>query len=620
MGAVVGATLGAPMRGQVDFRKLNYYEPIPMRMAPNHSLDAWLVWARHLAKGLPPETLSGSLHAGWTYTSNEAAFGQANLARGFSAPMSGCFQNPLCDGAEGLGRAVLWGLVHPDNPERAARFAFFDASIDHAGDAVDCAVAVATMAAVGGDPHRLLKAATDALPPGGGAKRALTRLMQAFNAGNDVMTAYEVLPPSLPTQDPHYATLNLAYILMGVLYGKGDFGASIKIAAGCGGSSDQTTLVVGALLARETDIDEEWTSPLAEQFVAGHGLRGIDPPETLDAFAETIASAGVFPPGLPSTPVQEVVPGALEADVTEPDQSELEIDLAVPTVSTAGLATRLQRWQEQTERASVTAIGDLVVEIRNVDLPVIVPGKTNRFVLTARNEGSEERIIDPILSGPVGWQIASKLTSFRLRPGEESQFPFVAQAPAEAEHGSVTNLRLEILKQEVLIPLLAHQGWYWVGPFVNNDGMAFDHVYRPEDVQVASEVFNGRSGLPVRWTREPFPGVVFDLEPKFSSGPGVLYLFAKADFGQEGKLRLVVATSVGARAWVDRREIVKYHDTHTPTPRAIQPYVGEFVTSGRSEILIKIMRNLAPIPSVVIYFLAEDGRHIEPLSFGRMEG
>jgi len=619
LGSGVGATAGAPSRGESGFRALNYYEPIPLRMAPSEALEAWLVWADHLAKGLPPEGLSASMFAHWTYNTNECAFAQTNMARGLGAPISGWFQNPLRRGSQALGRAAFWGLAFSGDPDRAMEYAYSDASIDHADDGVSCAVAVATMASLAGhgaNAADYVKAAKAALPPGSTGQTALTRLLQAFNAGNDLETMHGLLPPALQTRDPQYAPLNLAFIVAGLLYGGGDPGKSLKATAGCGGAADQNALVVGLITAADADLDPEWLDPLDEAFVCGHGLRSIEPPRTIEDLADRIASIVRLPPAAPL----ETAP-ALESDVevtaTEPIE-EATTAVQVKSMPAVVLASDLGRRLTEVPDEAVARVGDLVLSYKYVDAPVAVPGKSNRLVLTVGNPGASEVVVEPVLQSPAGWLTASKLTSFRLRQGERSQFALVVQAPQNSIIAPVTNLHLTLNKHEVLVPILAGQPWYWVGPFVNHDGMGFDKPYRAEDVQTVGETFNGRSDLPVKWTREVFPGVEFDLEAKFASGPGIVYLHAKAMFAEPGRYRIVAATAVGARVWVDKKEVVKYHDTHTPIPRAIQPYVGEFEVDRYAEILVKVMRNHDPLPPLILYFLAEDGRHIEPIAFEAM--
>ena len=479
---------------------------------------------------------------------------------------------------------------------------------------------MAALAGHGANAADYVKAAKAALPAGSLAQTGLSRLLQAFNAGNDLATTHGLLAAALQTRDVHSAPLNLAFLVAGLLYGNGDPGKSLKATAGCGGAADQNALVVGFLTAAEADLDPEWLDPFDEGFVCGHGLRSIEPPATIQEFVERVVSVV----RLPEPTLAEAGPDrasevevAVETGVDAPAEAPATADqvASLPAVVLpSGLGKRLTEIPDE----SIATVGDLVLSVQYVDVPVAIPGKSNRLVLTIANPREEEVVVEPVLQSPAGWLTASKLTSFRLRQGERSQFALVVQAPKDSLIAPVTNLHLTLNKHEVLIPILAGQPWYWVGPFVNHDGMGFDKPCRAEDVQKTGETFNGRSDLPVKWTREVFPGVEFDLEPKFASGPGIVYLHAKAMFAEPGRYRIVVATAVGARVWIDKKEVVKYHDTHVPIPRAIQPYVGEFEVDRQAEILVKIMRNHDPIPPLVLYFLAEDGRHVEPIAYEAM--
>ena len=120
LGALAGATLGAPLRGRKGFRKLEFYEPIPSRMAQSEALEAWLVWSRHVRAEKSPQTISQSMVANWSYPIDESAFGLANASKGLGSPISGSFANPLPTGSQAIGRAIYWGLAFHGKPDIAA--------------------------------------------------------------------------------------------------------------------------------------------------------------------------------------------------------------------------------------------------------------------------------------------------------------------------------------------------------------------------------------------------------------------------------------------------------------------------------------------------------------------
>ena len=269
----------------------------------------------------------------------------------------------------------------------------------------------------------------------------------------------------------------------------------------------------------------------------------------------------------------------------------------------------------QTPNESITEIGSIRLSARYIDPPIVRPGTQLQMALTITNIGTSDEEIHAQLSAPEGWKIATKLASTRLEPGQSTSFPAIVQPPKE--HGaSLANLRLKLNKYEVLIPIFGSQLWYTVGPFVNHGGSGYERKFPAETKLSVDEVFNGRSDLPVQWSEQHFPGIVFDAEPLFKTGPGVVYLWSKAVFPKPGSYRLVAAAGVAMIVWLNGEKKLWYHDIHTPIPRAKSPYVMDFEAGDEPiTFLFKILRDKQELPPVAIYFLAEDGLLVQPTEF-----
>jgi len=619
-GAIVGGTLGAPLRGLNTFRKLNFYEPVPTRMAANTALDSWIVAAEHRASGGRPEGYCWKMPGNHDYRIDETAFGLQNLASGLSAPLSGAFENPLPNGSQALGRCAIWGLLFPNDPDQAAEFAYNDASFDHAGEGVWAAMAVARMASVadsGIAVTQLIKAATSILPTTSASHKAVSSVLGSFNQGRDLVDVYTQLPLHLATKDALHAALNLAFLMMGLLYGEKDPMKSMLLTAGCGGASDQTTVATGAISAAMAGaVPDDLTKPLGDVFVAGHGLKRLSPPATWGEFEERIRFAR-SEANLPQPVVlqpQLVVSSDLEASVDPTVEAPVTAEQPTPAVVLEPKPGLLQL-ASSTPDGAVAVVDHLLFRVQYVDSPVAFPAKAVKIILTVTNPEPSERTIELTATAPEGWELATKLTAFRLKQGESSSFPIVVQPPSGPSSETQEAIKVRFDTYQLSLPVLPPQQWYWVGPFVNHEGTGFEKNYRCEDVQNTREVFNGRSDLPVSWTIASFPGVSFDLEPEFKRGPGVIYLYAKARFPEPGKYRIVCAASTGCIVWVNRQQLVKYHDMHVPAPRAIQPYVASFEAAGPVEIMVKVLRNLQEVLPTVIYFLAEDGSIVKPVEF-----
>jgi len=628
MGAVIGHTLGAPRIGTKEFRRLNFFEPIPVRMASSPVLESWLVWSHHLRSGRPAATLSYSWYTHWNYPTDESAFGLANCARGFGSPLAGSFANPLPGGSNALGRCAYWGLVFSGQPERAREYAFFDSSLDHAGDAVHLGMAVAQMVSETTPetdfPH-YVRILTKRLPTSTPILKVLPDIIAQCEKPDGPSQIRLIVNDKLGVPDPLDANATMAWILAGLGQLRQGFGASIMAAAGCGGASDQAALIVGTIAGlRSGVVDTEWASPLGSDFVCGTGLRGIDPPRTLAEFAEIVSHDADRHAVSPADPVSDVTApepdGAMGDDISAQvgDMIEAESDgeeEAVPDTPTPFI---VPEFEVPEGLGSTTEVAGILITVTALTPPVVVPGQSIEMTVAFRNAGTEERVLKAELTAPDGWKVATQISSFRLLPGQTTSYPVVAH-PAKEHPGTADNLRLRFEKYELLLPLAGSQTWYAAGPFVNHDGNGFEKVYGPESKQSAKDIFNGRSDLAIRWQPVRFPGSVFEIEPLFRLGPGVVYLYARVRFARPGHYRVVAATHNGLKMWVDGTRVVSFHDVHEPVPRPKPPYLGEFSTTGECQMLVKVLRCLTPAPPMTIYFLGEDGRLVQPEEFLQIE-
>lgn len=639
-GAIVGASLGAPLRGRKPFAKLNFYEPIPARMATNPALDAWIVCARHLRSGRGPQNLCRSYHRHWNYTVEETAFGLANLEIGFGAPMSGVFGNPLSDGSRGIGRACFWGLAFAGDPDRAGTYAYYDASMDHAGEGTNVAVAIARMVALaepGRSPVELLRVAREATETSPQIRSLLGVVVE--QAGPEAQPSVaSARVAEAAGNDSLSARLALANLLLALSSGNG-FSRTMLLAAGYGGPSDQVCIALGTILGMMGQgPDEEWTEPLGSLFVAGHGLEQLDPPENIADFVEwieravepvelvlpvanpEIATEASDPPPTPEAEAQPTEPSTSENPTQEPAEAPVdEPALAVPTIEPpAPMSPQLRALLEQNPMRSTTAFEGVEVSAEHLDPPSVAPGKSLRLLFHFANVGDEEKTLEAGLGVPSGWNLASRLTTFRLRPGEKSSFPAVVQ-PSEGFLPPVSEITLQVNRFHVAAPLLAAERWFVVGPLANQDGMGFERSFRPETMQRRGDLFNGRSDLPVKWEELDTPGTFFDLEPMFRAGPGVLYLLAHMRLPRSIRGRLVVSAAAGVIAWVDGKRVIHYQDERASAPRSTGQVAASGTYGPEVRLLVKVVRNKTPIGKLVVYWLDEEGALVRPIEFFPLE-
>ncbi len=595
-GALAGLAIGELRRGKTGFRMQDFYEPIPTGMTPSGDLDRWVEWATHLHNGGHPEQLSELMAHSRLDARPETSFSRLNLASGLRAPLSGSFRNPIALSAEGWIRQLYWSLVLPSH--RAAVYAYWDSLTDQASDSATIASLLAACFDSAGPVEwvRRMIGLSDRLPA---ARQVVRHVANAVAGGQQPSAIAQQLPQIAATTNPLDCTLNLGFVTLALLSGAGDFGKSLCHAAACGGASHSVAAYCGALVARwNGSVPEPWLKPLGGQF--RFHTQTLAEVWSIEEFGDRVKQSE------PSTPVVPLsVATVVVEDSTTGYAIEHETELPPPLPTAEPTAVQIDI-PSTTSRSSAHCVGDLLITVQYEEPPIAYTDRALQCVVSVENRG-EEALLDPRLSWPEGWQVAHRLTSFRLAPGAKQTFAVVMQPKPE---GGVANLHLG----GSAIPLVAlpRQLWSVCGPFPNLDGLAFERVFKCEDVLNTSEVFAGRAGAGVKWRNIEHAGIMMDVESYFQGQPGVIYLYQEFELTEPGKIRLVAAGSPGVVVKVNREPTIKYNHTHEPIPYPMAPYLGSFAATGRMQILVKLIREREPMAPLTLYMLDEQNDLVSP--------
>ncbi len=234
-----------------------------------------------------------------------------NLKAGIPAPLSGsaALNGPVL--AEQIGGQIfsdIWGLLIPNDPARAARYAAMAARVSHDAAGVDGARFIAALVSAAfseNQPQHLIEAGLSVISPEGAYAHMVQEVL-AFHCWQpeDWRAAYHFIAqrfgdaPGLVHIIP-----NAAIVVMALLYGQGDFSRSIAIANMAGWDTDCNVGNVGAIMGVAVGLDgieRRWREPINDVQVAasligvnnltdlvavtrlivrlGHRLAGLEPP------------------------------------------------------------------------------------------------------------------------------------------------------------------------------------------------------------------------------------------------------------------------------------------------------------------------------------------------------
>jgi ADP-ribosylglycohydrolase len=298
LGKNIGGTLGAPMEWQRQVNNVTFYtQDLEGEPAPNDDLDVQLLWLIALEeKGI--EITAQTLAEYWTLylTPHWSEYGTAkiNMRSGLVPPFSGTLFNEYKDSCGCFLRSEIWACVTPGNPRLAARYAYQDGIIDHGNGEgtfaeVFCA-ALESAAFVIHDIPILIDIALSYIPSDCGVAGAVQEAVACYQSGKTWHQARDTILEKYRGQmffgnrekisDEDFnrgfgtgqrgwdVPSNIGMILIGLLYGKGDFGASICTAVNCGEDTDCTGATLGSLfgiLHGTTGIPGKWIAPIGNK-------------------------------------------------------------------------------------------------------------------------------------------------------------------------------------------------------------------------------------------------------------------------------------------------------------------------------------------------------------------
>ena len=297
LGKAVGGTLGAPFEGCRGPLKLKYYEPVPDKMLPNDDLDLQILWACKLREEWNGILSCANLAQAWVdcvaFPFDEYGLAIRNIKLGLTGKAIGIYDNAFADGLGAAIRSEIWAFLAPGNPELAMKYAKMDACIDHYGSGLEAALfltAMESLAFAEPDIPKLIKKSVDLLPKKSFLKDVIKDTVKLCKKCDNFKKIRAKILEDFGSDNFTDVHQNIAFMVAALLLGKGDFSKSICTAVNFGCDTDCTGATVGAILGiiDPAGIPKKWLKPIGRDLVVSKEITGINPPSTLDDFADMV--------------------------------------------------------------------------------------------------------------------------------------------------------------------------------------------------------------------------------------------------------------------------------------------------------------------------------------------
>ncbi len=259
LGKNIGGTLGTPFEAKQEVLDVKGFNSEPGCPLPNDDLDLQLVWLLAVIRGEKiTEQLLGEYWLEYVPPYwNEYGICKTNMQRGLMPPLCGTYDNAKWKHSNGAWiRTEVWACLYPALVDEALKYSFTDAVVDHGnkGEGTYATMFVSAMesaAFVVSDIRKLIEIGLSKLPKGCRFASYIKTVIDMYDNGNTWLEARNKVT-DMALADPELgwfqAPANVSYVVIGLLWGEGDFKKSVLTAINCGDDTDCTGATVGALL------------------------------------------------------------------------------------------------------------------------------------------------------------------------------------------------------------------------------------------------------------------------------------------------------------------------------------------------------------------------------------
>jgi len=583
LGKSIGGTLGMPLEGKKGLFDLTYYDPVPEGAIFNDDLDIQLVWLRALQE-LGPELTTHDLGRYWLqhviYPWDEYGYGAFNLRKGLAPPVSGAFNNWYVDCEGSPIRSEIWAMVAPAAPEVAARYAYADAIIDHAGGegvwGEMFLAALESAAFVVSDLHELIEIGLSLIPEDCRTARAVRDVLRWHREGVDWVRCRELLIEHHGHYNPQDSPQNQGIVALGWLYGGGDFGDSILKAVNCGEDADCTGATLGAIMGivhGAEAIPAKWKDPVSQGIAVGWGIVGLDYPTDLDELTrqtmemtEQVLAA--------KAPWIEIVDGP--TDTSDLDPAALRAPELMAEVEAADPMT------------AIHDLGPATAHVAHGGTPTIGYDGAAKVMLTLTSQADVPLAGELSVRVPQAWGAEGGGTFALASRGDEAQFPLSftaerARVKLQVSNPITVHVALEGMDPLTLrFPLLGERQWLIAGPFAPE----LAERTGPEVDFEPLGAWSGRDGE-VRFERRGFPENAMPLDEVLAGEPGVVFAMTWVYSSVDTLVNFGLDNCDSFRLYVDGEQIAEV--LAPPPVRPVRHRFSVQVERGWHQVLVKLL-------------------------------
>ena len=278
IGKNIGGTMGAPYEGKKEMLDISGFSSQKGEPLPNDDLDLQLVWLQAMQEVGPKSLNANALADYWlTYiTPHWAEYGinKSNLEMGLLPPLSGQFKNIWKNSNGAWIRSEIWACLAPGIPNIAVKYALMDASVDHGlaegTNAEIFTAALQSMAFFESDIRKLIEKALEFIPKDCRIARSVKIVLDSYDKKIPWEDVRQMLVKDSEDLGWFQAPANIGYVVLGLIYGEGDFKKSVIYSINCGDDTDCTGATCGAVLGIIMGADKipsDWKEYIGDRII-----------------------------------------------------------------------------------------------------------------------------------------------------------------------------------------------------------------------------------------------------------------------------------------------------------------------------------------------------------------